>query len=63
MSFTVSWNDTCPRCHKSIMRIVFEPHPSNRDLALQSFECGECGPVRTKIISLKAGTQAPELAA
>jgi hypothetical protein len=61
MSFTTSFNDTCPKCHKSIMRAVFESHPSNRDLALQNFECAECGPIKTKILSLKPGTLPAEL--
>jgi hypothetical protein len=57
MSFALSVNDTCPRCHKPIMQAVIEPHPSNHDLALQNFECADCGPVKTKIYSLKPPAQ------
>jgi len=63
MTFSLSFNDTCPKCHKPIMQAVIESHPSNPDLALQNFECADCGPVKTKIHSLKPGAEAPDLAA
>jgi hypothetical protein len=31
----------------------FELHPSNPELALENFVCSKCGPVKTKIISLR----------
>ena len=31
-------------------------HPSRRDLALHNFQCADCGPVKTKIISLTPKT-------
>jgi hypothetical protein len=63
MAFTLLVDDTCPKCHRPTMRAVVELHPSNSNLALQNFECTECGPVRTRIISLKPGAGAPELSA
>jgi hypothetical protein len=42
---------------------VIEPHPSRSEFALQNLECADCGPVKTKILSLKPGAKAPELAA
>jgi uncharacterized Zn finger protein len=63
MSFTLSFNDTCPKCHKPIMQAVIESRPSNRDLALQNFECADCGLVKTRILSLRPGAKTPELAA
>jgi hypothetical protein len=63
MSLTVFFNETCPRCFKPIMRGVIEPHPSRRDLALQNFQCAECGVVKTKVHSLKPGEPSPDLAA
>jgi hypothetical protein len=69
VSFTASFNDICPKCRQPTMRSAFEPHPTNRDLALQNFECAKCGPVKTKSISLKpdaapaASKTAPRLAA
>jgi ribosomal protein S27AE len=63
MSFIVSFNETCPKCHKTIVQATFEPHPSSRDIALQNFHCGDCGLVKTKIVGLKPGKSSPELAA
>ena len=53
MSLTLFLNEICPRCRKPIMRGVVESHPSRRDLALQNFECGDCGRVKTKILFRK----------
>ena len=63
MSFIVYAENVCPRCRKAIMQSVIERHPSHRDLALHNFICAECGPVKTKIISLKPGESRPEVAA
>jgi C4-type Zn-finger protein len=49
----LSYKETCPRCHRLVnMLSEIEAHPSRRDLALQNFTCPECGPVRTRIISI-----------
>lgn len=53
----------CPKCGKPTVETVVEPHPSRRDVALQNFECADCGVVRTKVLSLKLGAPPPELAA
>jgi hypothetical protein len=63
MPFTLYVDDRCPKCRKPTMQAVVELHPTNPDLALQNFECADCGPVKTKIISLKPCAPAPELAA
>jgi hypothetical protein len=63
MPFTLYVDDSCPKCRKPTMRAVVELHPTNPDLALQNFECADCGPVRTKILSLKPGAPRPELTA
>jgi hypothetical protein len=63
MSFILFFNETCPKCRKPVMRAVIEPHPSRRDVALQNFECSDCGVVKTKVLSLKPGAPPPELAA
>jgi hypothetical protein len=63
MSLVLSSGEVCPRCHKAPMQGVVEAHPSRSDIALHNFECGTCGPVRTKIISLKPGEPPPELSA
>lgn len=63
MAFTSYCEDACPRCRKSTMRAVVELHPTNADLTLQNFACADCGPVKTKVISLKRGKPSPELSA
>jgi hypothetical protein len=56
MSFTLYVDDNCPKCRKPTMQAVVELHPTNPDLALQNFECTDCGPVKAKIISLAPKT-------
>jgi hypothetical protein len=63
MSLILSSGDICPKCHKPMLRAVIEPHPTRHDLALQNFECADCGPVKTNILSLKPGKPSPELTA
>jgi hypothetical protein len=53
MSFDLLANDPCPKCRKPITISTIESHPNRNDVALHNFACAECGPVRTKIISLK----------
>ncbi len=63
MSFIVYVDDICPKCHKPITQSVIEPHPTRRDVALHNFQCVDCGPVKTKVISLEPGASRTELAA
>jgi hypothetical protein len=63
MSLTLFVDETCPKCHKPIKQTVIEPHPSRPDLAIENFECGDCGFVKAKIRSLRPGAPLPELAA
>jgi hypothetical protein len=60
MSLILSSGEICPKCRKPSMQGVVEAHPSRRDVALHNFQCADCGPVKTKIISLtsKADKQA-----
>jgi hypothetical protein len=55
MAFKLNYNDPCPRCRKPTMQSVIELHPSRTDIALQNFECNDCGPVKTRVISLQPG--------
>jgi hypothetical protein len=55
MSFIVYVDDACPKCRKPIRRTTIERHPTRHDLAVHNFHCAACGPVKTKIISLKPG--------
>jgi hypothetical protein len=45
-------NGTFRKCRKPVLQAIIERHPTRRDLALQKFHCGECGPIKTKILSL-----------
>ena len=56
MAFNLNVDDICPKCRKPTMQAVVELHPTNPDLALQDFHCADCGPVKTKIISLRSKT-------
>ena len=53
MSLVFHLKDECPKCGKRLMQAEIELHPSNRGLALHNFTCANCGPIKTKIISLK----------
>lgn len=55
--------DLCPKCQRPSMNAVIESHPTDRDLALQKFYCSECGPIKTKLISLKPLEPGPVIAA
>jgi rRNA maturation protein Nop10 len=60
MQFQV--RETCPRCGKLVSLAIVELHPTRTDLALHSFECSECGPVRTRAVPLRGEKSPPELA-
>jgi hypothetical protein len=64
MPLNLTYNDACPMCGKPTMRSAIEPHPSRHDIALQDFYCGDCGPIKTIVLSLKpVKKQPPDLAA
>jgi hypothetical protein len=63
MSLTLFINEPCPRCQKPIRQTTVGLHPTNPDIALHNYECADCGPVKTKIISLKSKKPPAELAA
>jgi hypothetical protein len=63
MSLNLPYNDPCPRCRKLTMQSVIEPHPSRTDIALQNFYCADCGPLKSKVLSLEPVKLSPELAA
>jgi len=45
------------------MNAEIEAHPTDRTIALHNLKCGNCGPVKTKVISLKPGEPAPDAGA
>jgi hypothetical protein len=63
MPLTVFINDTCPKCLKPIELSYIEAHPSRDDIAVHNFVCGDCGTVKTKIISLRLDKRGREVAA
>jgi hypothetical protein len=63
MSMTLFTNEPCPRCGKTIRQTTIDLHPTPNGLAIHTFECGDCGPVKSKVYSLKPGKPSPELAA
>jgi ssDNA-binding Zn-finger/Zn-ribbon topoisomerase 1 len=63
MSLIFHLNDPCPKCRKPTMQAVIELHPSRNDLAIHNFYCADCGPVKTKVISLTPAAQPSEVAA
>jgi hypothetical protein len=63
MALSLYFNDLCPKCQKPTMQAIIEAHPDKRDLALQKFHCADCGPIKTKFISLKPAKPAPVLGA
>jgi ribosomal protein S27AE len=44
----------CPRCRKPLSDAIIEPHPTRTDVALHNYECVDCGPVMTTVVSLLA---------
>jgi hypothetical protein len=46
-------NDVCLKCRKPLKPGVIRPHPIRADLAVHSFECTNCGAVKTKVLFRK----------
>jgi hypothetical protein len=63
MVFVLPSDEICPKCRKSALHSTIESHPSRRDIAFHKLECANCGPMQTKVISLKPGKRSPEAAA
>jgi hypothetical protein len=63
MHYLMGQNEPCPSCGKTIPQTTIGLHPSRDGLAIHSFECGDCGPVKSKVYSLKPIKFSPELAA
>lgn len=65
MSFTLFIDTPCPKCHEPVKVRAIELHLARRELAIQYFQCADCGDVEAKFISLKPlkPLKPPELAA
>lgn len=55
MQFPIS--ETCPKCHKLVAVATVELHPTRPDRALYEFTCANCGPVKTRIVSILPGQE------
>jgi C4-type Zn-finger protein len=56
-------NDTCPKCGSTIRLAVIYLHPTDRDAAIHSLKCADCGYEKTKLLSLRPAAPPPELTA
>jgi C4-type Zn-finger protein len=54
-------NDTCPKCGSTIRRAVIYLHPTDRDAAIHSLKCADCGYEKTKLLSLRPAAPPAEL--
>ena len=62
MTFRLFIDIPCPKCHKPVKVRAIELHGARHELAIQYFQCADCGDVAAKFISLKP-LKWPELAA
>jgi C4-type Zn-finger protein len=53
----------CPTCGSTIRSAVIDLHPTDRDAAIHSLRCTDCGYEKTKVLSLRPGAPPPELTA
>jgi hypothetical protein len=60
MSLIFHFNDPCPKCGKPIMHAVIDLHPTKRDFAVHRLECGQCGRLKTQLLSLTPPKPSPE---
>ena len=57
-------DNTCPTCGSTIRHAVIDLHPTDRDAAIHSLKCVDCGYEKTKILSLRrAAAPPPQLTA
>jgi hypothetical protein len=63
MPLNLDVNDTCLKCGSTIRRAVIYLHPTDRDAAIHSLKCEDCGYEKTKLLSLRPAAPPPELTA
>lgn len=51
MNFVV--DNTCPTCGSTIRHAVIDLHPTDRDAAIHSLKCADCGYEKTRVLSLR----------
>jgi C4-type Zn-finger protein len=55
--------DICPTCGSTIRRAVIDLHPTDRDAAIRSLKCADCGYEKTTVLSLRPAAPPAELIA
>jgi C4-type Zn-finger protein len=63
ISLTLFTDEPCPKCRKPIRQTTIDLHPSIPNIALHNYECADCGPVKTEVISLAPKKPPAEMAA
>jgi C4-type Zn-finger protein len=58
MALTFVVENTCPTCGSTIRSAVIDLHPTDRDAAVHSLKCADCGYEKTKVLSLRASRPA-----
>jgi C4-type Zn-finger protein len=61
MNFDI--DNTCPTCGSAIRSAVIDLHPTDRDAAIHSLRCTDCGYEKSKVLSLRRGAPPTELRA
>ena len=61
LNFVVDY--TCPRCGSTIRHAVIDIHPTDRDAAIHSLKCADCGYEKTRVLLLRPTAAPPELTA
>jgi C4-type Zn-finger protein len=53
MPLNFAIDDTCPTCGNTIRYAFIDRHPTNRDAAIHSLKCTDCGYKKTTVLSLR----------
>jgi C4-type Zn-finger protein len=60
MPLTFVIDNTCPTCGSTTRHAVIDLHPTDRDAAIHSLKCTDCGYEKTKVLSLRPAAAPPE---
>jgi len=53
-------DETCPKCQKRVMVANTDLHPTDRDIAVRSSRCTDCGSVSNHAMSIRPAQVAVE---
>jgi C4-type Zn-finger protein len=53
MPLNFAVDNICPTCGSTIRSAVIDLHPTDRDAAIHSVKCADCGYEKTKVLSLR----------